>query len=155
MRNTNVVVVEGNLTKDPELTHTSSGKAYCNFSIANNRDWKDNKKVNFFDCNIWEKGAELLTTHMKKGGGIIITGELVQDTWTDKEGHGRSKVKIKVNEMRFTGKANNNNQGNNNQNNNNSNNPPQQNTNTNSDNPVIDFPDFGADNVDNDTDVPF
>ncbi|MBU4333456.1 MAG: single-stranded DNA-binding protein, partial [Candidatus Omnitrophica bacterium] len=49
----NSVNIMGNLTRDPEMKYTSSGRAVCNLSIANNRIFSKNgekvTEVSFFD----------------------------------------------------------------------------------------------------------
>jgi len=40
MANTNIVIVAGNLTRDPELRYTPQGAAVADFCVANNRKWK-------------------------------------------------------------------------------------------------------------------
>jgi single-strand DNA-binding protein len=55
----NTITFDGNLTRDPELRYTSSGMPMCNFGVADNRRWKDNKsgewqeKVVFHNCVIF------------------------------------------------------------------------------------------------------
>ena len=45
---TNIAVLEGHLTKDPELKVTGSGKKVCSFTVANNKPGKD-AGANFID----------------------------------------------------------------------------------------------------------
>ena len=39
--NVNIVVITGNLTRDPELRHTGSGTAVCDLRVAVNTRRKD------------------------------------------------------------------------------------------------------------------
>src|SRR3989442_1579904 len=41
MNSVNVVVLLGHITRNPRLSHTSSGKAVCDFGLALNRRWLD------------------------------------------------------------------------------------------------------------------
>ena len=45
----NKYICTANLTKDPELSYTGAGKAYCKFGIAVNYGWGDNKKQAFLN----------------------------------------------------------------------------------------------------------
>ena len=59
----NLVILEGNLTRDPELSYTPSQDAIVNIGIATNEKWvgKDgqkNEKVMFVDCVAFKKSAE-------------------------------------------------------------------------------------------------
>ena len=41
MNGFNKVIVAGNLTRDPELRYTSTGRAVARISLAVNRKWRD------------------------------------------------------------------------------------------------------------------
>ena len=45
MEDLNTVIIEGRLTKEPELKYTSSGASVCNLSIANEPVVEDNNKI--------------------------------------------------------------------------------------------------------------
>lgn len=94
----------GNLTRDPELKYTSSGKAVCNLSIANNRVYTSNgqkvTEVSYFDVEVWGAVAENCTKYLSKGRGIIVEGRLKQDRW-EKEGKTQSRVRISANNIHF------------------------------------------------------
>lgn len=97
-RDANIITLSGRLTRDPEMRYTPQGKSVCSFSLACN-DSKD--KVNFFDCQAWEKTAEIMTEYCKKGKKILIIGRLNQQRWDDQDGKKRSKNIINVSEFQF------------------------------------------------------
>lgn len=105
----NVVIVLGNLTRDPELKYTSSGMANVNFSIAVNEKWKDKsgelkEEVSFFPVVAWGKLAENIAQYIKKGRQVIVKGKLKQDRWEDKETQEkRNMVKIIADDVKFLG----------------------------------------------------
>lgn len=98
----NLVIVTGNLTREPELRNTQSGFSVLNFSIAVN----ENKKVNgewqstpnFFDCVMLGDRAETWAKKLSKGCGVTIQGHLKQRSW-ETEGQKRSKVEINVDKV--------------------------------------------------------
>lgn len=96
--NSNTVVIEGNLTRDPELKETPKGTPVCSFCVASNRYYKvDNESkqdVYFFDVETWAALAETCGRNLAKGKGVKIVGKLRQDRWTDGEGKNHSRVKI-------------------------------------------------------------
>lgn len=103
MSDLNSVILIGRLTRDAELKYTQTGTAICNFSVAVNKtlpprdgdggEWKT--EVSFFDVTLWGKVAEGKAKYLTKGKQVCVSGELVQDRWTDKEtGKERSRVKI-------------------------------------------------------------
>ena len=100
----NSVNIVGNLTRDPELKYTASGKSVCNLSIANNRVYsKNNEKVtevSYFDIEVWGVIAENCAKYLAKGRGIIVEGRLKQDRW-EKDGKTQSRVRILANNIHF------------------------------------------------------
>lgn len=107
MRGFNKVVLMGNLTRDPELRTTPNGNNVASFSLAVNRTWRNasgeqQEAVDYIDCNIWGKPAEIINQYMKKGSGILVSGRLQQRSW-EQEGQKRSKVEVVVEDFNFVG----------------------------------------------------
>src|SRR5271168_4534009 len=100
----NSVNIMGNLTRDPEMKYTPSGKAVCSLSIANNRVYTKNSEkvteVSYFDVEVWGLAAENCAKYLKKGSGIIVEGRLKQDRW-EKDGKTQSRVRITANSVHF------------------------------------------------------
>lgn len=110
MRGFNKVVLMGNLTRDPELRTTPNGQTVCSFSLAVNRTWKNangeqQEAVDYIDCNIWGKPAEIIDQYMNKGSGILVSGRLQQRSW-EQDGQKRSKVEVVVEDFNFVGGGN-------------------------------------------------
>lgn len=103
----NSVNIMGNLTRDPELKYTASGKAVCNIAIANNRIFSKNgekaTEVSYFDVEVWGVIAENCAKYLSKGSGIIVEGRLRQDRW-EKDGKTQSRVRITANNIHFLAK---------------------------------------------------
>ena len=100
----NSVNIMGNLTRDPELKYTPSGKAVCSLSIANNRIFTSNgqktTEVSYFDVEVWGVVAENCSKYLAKGRGVIVEGRLKQDRW-EKDGKTQSRVRITANSVHF------------------------------------------------------
>ena len=100
----NSVNIMGNLTRDPELRYTPSGKAVCGISIANNRVFTKNgakaTEVSYFDVDVWGIAAENCVKYLKKGSGIIVEGRLRQDRW-ERDGKVQSRVRITATNIHF------------------------------------------------------
>jgi single-strand DNA-binding protein len=100
----NSVNIMGNLTRDPELKYTNSGKSVCNLSIANNRTYTSNgekvTEVSYFDVEVWGVVAENCAKYLAKGRGVIVEGRLKQDRW-EKDGKTQSRVRIAANSIHF------------------------------------------------------
>ena len=102
----NNVTLLGNLTRDPDVRNVGTNSTVCDFSIAMNRNRKnqDGEKITettFVDINCWQKTAELCGKFLKKGDRVAITGRLQQDRWEDKEGNKRSKLYVTAHEVEF------------------------------------------------------
>ena len=100
----NSVNIMGNLTRDPEMKYTPSGKAVCSISIANNRIYVKNgekvTEVSYFEVEVWGVVAENCSKYLTKGQGIIVEGRLRQDRW-EKDGKTQSRVRITANNIHF------------------------------------------------------
>lgn len=100
----NSVNIMGNLTRDPELKYTNSGKSVCNLSIANNRIYSSGgekvTEVSYFDVEVWGAVAENCAKYLSKGRGVIVEGRLKQDRW-EKDGKTQSRVRIAANSIHF------------------------------------------------------
>ena len=79
--NLNKVFVLGNLTKDPELRSTASGKSVCTFGLATNRfyttgEGKNEQQFEFHTLVAWGKQAEVIQQYSKKGSLLLVEGRL-------------------------------------------------------------------------------
>ena len=108
MKDVNVVVLVGRLTRDAELKYTNSGMAICRFSVAVNRTRKQGEQwvdeASFFDVDYWGKGGEAVNQYLVKGKQVAVEGELRQDRW-EQDGQSRSKVIIAANNVQLLGSA--------------------------------------------------
>lgn len=105
--NFNTVILAGNLTSDPQLSHLPSSTPVVEFGIAVNRKWRSQsgeakEEVSFFDVRAFGRQAETLNQYMTKGKPILIRGRLKQDRW-EKDGQQRSKVYVVLDEFQFVG----------------------------------------------------
>ena len=75
----NLVVLNGRLTRDPELKFGQSGKAYSRFSIAVDRPFQtstDSQTADFINCVAFGKTAEFIGEYFRKGRKILLNGKL-------------------------------------------------------------------------------
>ncbi|MFN8215173.1 MAG: single-stranded DNA-binding protein [Solirubrobacterales bacterium] len=107
--NVNVVVITGNLTRDPELRHTGGGTPVCDLRVAVNGRRKDQSgqwvdKPNFFDVTVWGTHGENCANYLAKGRPVAIEGRLDWREWEAKDGSGkRQAVQIIANTVQFLG----------------------------------------------------
>ena len=103
----NQIAIQGRLVRDPELRRTNSGKAVTSFTLACDRDFKNQqtgeKEVDFIECVAWGGTAEMVEKYFSKGQMAVATGRLQLQDWTDKNGQKRRTAEILVNSVYFCG----------------------------------------------------
>lgn len=103
--NANVVLMNGNLTKDPDLRETGGGTPICELRIATNssfkKDGKWESKAHFFQINVWGGQGENCAKYLQKGSKITVVGRLEYQQWENKEGETNSRVVIVANQIEF------------------------------------------------------
>ena len=103
----NKICVIGRITKDIELKETESNIKYTRFSIAVNRNYKNEDgeyEADFFNIIAWRKTAEIINDYFKKGSRIAISGKLQTNKYTDKDGNERTSVEIVADDIDFIDK---------------------------------------------------
>lgn len=97
----NKVYLSGNLTKDPTVRYTPSGKAYARMAIAVNRPFSKDT-TDFFNLLAWEKRAETMGEYLKKGSRILVEGRIQTNSY-EKDGVKYNGVEIVVDNFEFAG----------------------------------------------------
>lgn len=100
----NRITMTGRLTADPELRQTASGIFFTNFSIANQRNFKNSngeRGTDFYDVTAWRATAETVTKYFIKGSMITIDGRLESRKYTDKNGNNRTAISIIADNVYF------------------------------------------------------
>ena len=108
MNSYNKVIITGNLTRDPENKTTKGGVEIASFSLALNRQYKNQagesvEETSFVDCTAFGKQAELIGQYMAKGRPMLLEGRLKQDMWQTTDGKNRSKISVICEKFHFMG----------------------------------------------------
>ena len=108
MASMNVVVLMGNLTRDPELRHTPAGQAVADMGIAisekyKNKEGEDVQNACFVDIVAWGKQAEACGKYLAKGSAVMVEGKLQMDQWQTAAGEKRYKLRVRANRVEFIG----------------------------------------------------
>lgn len=85
----NNVVLIGRLTRDPELRYTPSNVAVATFSLAVNRNFKNQAgdyEADFISCIMWRQQAENFANWLKKGALVGITGRIQTRSYDNQQG---------------------------------------------------------------------
>lgn len=104
----NRIILQGNLTRDPELTFTAQNLAVCKFGMAVNKKLGKDKadEVLFVDVVAFGKGGEVINQHFSKGKPILVEGRLKLEQWQAKDGTQRSKHVVVLDNFSFVGGKN-------------------------------------------------
>lgn len=100
----NKIVIQGRLTKDPELRRTQSGTAVASATVAVDRDFKNqdgNRDTDFIPIVAWKGTGEMLAKYFSKGRMIVVEGRLRLRDWTDNDGNKRRTAEIVANSVYF------------------------------------------------------
>ena len=85
----NKTILIGNLTKDPELTQTTSGIAVAKFTLAVQRKFKNAEgeyESDFINCVAWRNTAEFVQKYFKKGEKVAVSGSIQTRTYDNSDG---------------------------------------------------------------------
>lgn len=105
MNNLNTVLIEGQLTRDPDVVPAPAQSQSCRLAIANNRyylnktgDWVQDPS--YFSVYVYGAVASACIRYLKKGRGVRVVGRLKQFSWTD-NGIRREKICIMAEHIEF------------------------------------------------------
>lgn len=100
----NQAILIGRLTKDPEVKNTSTQKAFCTFTLAVDRNYKDQngeRKADFINCVAWGSTCGLIAHYFKKGDKFGVIGEIQSRSYDDDTGTRRYITEVIVNHVEF------------------------------------------------------
>src|ERR1700747_1338734 len=98
----NRVILVGNLTRDPEIRYTQSGKGVTKFTLAVNNP-RNKEDTTFVDIVAWDKLGETCNTYLKKGMNTLVEGRLVIRSYDDKDGNKRKATEVVIDNMQMLG----------------------------------------------------
>ena len=98
----NSVQVLGNLTRDPQIRATKTGRAVASFSIAVNRSYttpQGEKKelTDFINVVAWGTLAESVGNHLKKGTRVFVEGRYATRSYEAQDGSRRYVTEVVAN----------------------------------------------------------
>jgi len=96
----------GNVTADPEVRYSQSGKPVVNFTVASNEtrfdratnEWKPTGTL-YLPCHAWNEFAENIANTLTKGMRVIVKGNLKQRQYETREGERRTIYELDVLEV--------------------------------------------------------
>jgi single-strand DNA-binding protein len=110
MANETTVTITGNLTADPELRFTPTGRPVAAFTIASTPRYLDRQTGQWRDgetwfprCSAWGDMAENIAASLSRGTAVVATGRLQARTWEEDAPDGtkrkRSVVEVTIDDI--------------------------------------------------------
>lgn len=110
----NDIVLQGRLTRSPEMKATASGISCATFTLACEQDYKNpngERDTDFFDVVAWRGTADFVQRYFRQGQMAIVKGRLQTRKWTAEDGGKRKTVQIVAENVYFCGRESNATQG--------------------------------------------
>ena len=97
----NTVQILGNLTRDPEVRYTQSGKAVATFNVAASNTYIDSnnetkEQTAFVNCVAWGKLGESIG-NLRKGNRAFVEGRLQTRSYETQDGQKRYVTEVVAN----------------------------------------------------------
>lgn len=99
----NNVILIGRLTKDPEMAYTPSQTALCKFTIAVDRQSKEEKTADYIRIVVWGKQAENCNRYLFKGKQVAVNGKIQTGSYKDRDGKTVYTTDVIANNVEFLG----------------------------------------------------
>ena len=102
----NKVILIGNLTKDPELTTTTSGISVCRFSLAVSRRFTNSegeRETDFINVVVWRNLADNCHKFLRKGSKAAVVGNIQTRSYDAQDGSKRYVTEVVAEEVEFVG----------------------------------------------------
>jgi single-strand DNA-binding protein len=95
----NKCMIIGNLGRDPEMRYTSGGQAVTQFSVATNRNFRDQQgewqsETEWFRVVVWGDRGERAAEQLRKGHKVYVEGRLQTRQWEDQTGNKRYTTEL-------------------------------------------------------------
>ena len=98
MSKTNLVILYGNVGKDPEITTFNSGSSKATFTLATSSNYKSGDEwktdTQWHNIEIWGNQVKAVEKKVTKGTTLVIHGTIKYESWEDKEGNKKYKTVI-------------------------------------------------------------
>ena len=110
MNGINRMTLLGRLGRDPEARRTAGNVAVVTASVATTRSWKDKTSGEAMEDTEWhrvvayDRLAEVITEHLRKGSLVYFEGRLQTRKWQDKDGADRYSTEIIADKMQMLDK---------------------------------------------------
>ena len=99
------IIFTGNLTADPELktVDTANGpQIVCNFTVAVNRIYKNQRTADYYRVSCWNKQAENAERFLHKGSKVgVIASMITARGYTNRNGEIAASMEVPADEIEY------------------------------------------------------
>ena len=100
----NKCMIIGNLGRDPEMRYTPGGQAVTQFSVATNRNYRDQQgewqsETEWFRVVVWGDQGERVAEYLRKGHKVYVEGRIQTRQWEDQSGNKRYTTELIANRV--------------------------------------------------------
>jgi single-strand DNA-binding protein len=97
-----LLVIQGNLGRDPEIKTGASGKSVCRFSVAVSDKGPKGEHTEWFRCVAFDKTAEIVAQYVQKGDPLLVEGRLKTEEY-EKDGEKKTSTSVLVSRVTLLG----------------------------------------------------
>jgi single-strand DNA-binding protein len=98
----NRILLQGRLTKEPEIRLTSKNDKVAHFKLAVDRDF-NREETDFINCVAFKATAAFIESYFGKGDMILVAGRLQMQTYTANDGSNRTAAEVLTDNVWFCG----------------------------------------------------
>ena len=108
MASLNKVMLIGNAGKDAELRYLSNGTAQAQFSLAVNRNTRNQEgnweeATEWFNIVLWRETAERIAQYITKGKSVYVEGRLQTRSWDNDQGVKQYRTEVIAERVQLLG----------------------------------------------------
>lgn len=104
MKDFNSCIFTGRIVRNPQIKILANASKLVNLTIANNHEYKKEKKTNWIDCIAFGKLAEIIVQYAPKGTLIAIESELRQSRYKTQKGEDKISNQYLINKFTILSK---------------------------------------------------
>ena len=98
----NRILLQGRLTKEPEIRLTTKNDKVARFTLAVDRDF-NREETDFINCVAFKATAAFIESYFSKGDMILVAGRLQMQKYTAKDGSNRTAAEVMTDNVWFCG----------------------------------------------------
>lgn len=98
----NRILLQGRLTKEPEIRLTTKNDKVARFTLAVDRDY-NREETDFINCVAFKATAAFIETYFTKGDMMLLAGRLQMQQYTAKDGSNRTAAEVMTDNVWFCG----------------------------------------------------